>query len=173
MENFKKHLSVIDTFIFDVDGVMTEGIGILSPEGEILRTMNVKDGYALQLAVKKEYNIFIITGGKSEAVRKRFEFLGINEVFLGVSNKVDVYNKILEKTNIPPENILYMGDDIPDYSVMKQVGIATCPADAPKEIKEISSYISPFDGGRGCVRDVIEQVMKLQDNWFDNDGFNW
>ncbi len=171
--NFKKLLSKIDTFIFDVDGVMTDGIVILSTSGEMLRTMNVKDGYALQLAVKKGYNVFIISGGYSEVVRARFENLGIKNIYLGVSNKLEVYHKILEQTKLSPDSVLYMGDDIPDCKTMKEVGVATCPADAAEEIKEISQYVSPKDGGKGCVRDVIEQVMRVQDKWFDNDGFHW
>ena len=171
--NFKKLLSKIDTFIFDVDGVMTDGIVILSSAGEMLRTMNVKDGYALQLAIKKGYNIYIISGGYSEVVKQRFEKLGINKVYLGVSNKLEVYEKIIQQSRILPENILYMGDDIPDCKVMKKVGLPACPADAVVEIKQISKYISSKDGGKGCVRDVIEQVMRVQDKWFDNDGFHW
>ena len=171
--NFKKLLSKIDTFIFDVDGVMTDGIVILSSSGEMLRTMNVKDGYALQLAVKKGYKIFIISGGSSEVVKMRFENLGIEKVYLGVSNKLDVYDKILAQANILPETILYMGDDIPDCKVMKKVGVPACPADAAEEIKAVSKYISSKDGGKGCVRDVIEQVLRVQNKWFDNDGFHW
>ncbi len=173
MANFIKRLSKIDTFIFDVDGVMTDGIVILSPTGEIFRTMNVKDGYALQLAVKKGYKIFIISGGYSESVITRFNKLGINDIYLGVSNKLDVYHKILEQHKISPDTILYMGDDIPDCKVMKEVGLPVCPADAAEEIKAISLYISLADGGKGCVRDIIEQVMKVQDKWFDDDGFHW
>ncbi len=173
MRNFKKLLSKIDTFIFDVDGVMTNGIVILSTTGEMLRTMNVKDGYALQLAVKKGYKMYIISGGYSENVISRFEKLGINNIYLGVSNKLEVYNKIIEQTNIPAENILYMGDDIPDIKVMKEVGLPTCPADAAEEVKAISKYISPFNGGKGCVRDIVEQVLKVQNTWLDNDGFHW
>ncbi len=171
--NFKKLLSKIDTFIFDVDGVMTDGIVILSSSGEMLRTMNVKDGYALQLAVKKGYKIYVISGGYSEAVKSRFEKLGIEKVYLGVSNKLDVYDKIIAQANISPENILYMGDDIPDCKVMKEVGVPACPADAVEEIKSVSKYISSKDGGKGCVRDVIEQVLRVQNKWFDDDGFHW
>ncbi len=173
MANFKKLLSNIDTFIFDVDGVMTDGIVVLSPTGEMFRTMNVKDGYALQLAVKKGYNIYIISGGYSESIKKRFAKLGINNIYLGVSNKQEVFHKILEESDISPDRVLYMGDDIPDCKAMKEVGLPACPADAAEEIKAISIYISSADGGKGCVRDVIEQVMKVQDKWFDDDGFHW
>lgn len=173
MSNYKALLSEIKTFIFDVDGVMTDGIVILSSEGDMLRTMNVKDGYALQLAAKKGYRIIVITGGNSEAVRKRFEGLGITEVHLGIGNKLEVYHQIVKQDKLRPASILYMGDDIPDYQIMKEVGVAACPADAAEEVKHISHYISPFAGGRGCVRDVLEQVMKVQNTWFDEDGFHW
>ncbi len=173
MSNYKTLLAEINTFIFDVDGVMTNGIVSLTEDGNLLRTMNVKDGYALQLAVKKGYRIIIISGGRSEAVRQRFEGLGISEVYLGIGNKLEVFHKIVAKDNLKMKNILYMGDDIPDYQIMKEVGVATCPADAAEEIKHISHYVSPVPGGKGCARDVLEQVMKIQNSWFDEDGFHW
>lgn len=172
MSNYKSLLTGVSTFIFDVDGVMTDGIVILS-QGDMLRTMNVKDGYALQLAVKKGYRIIIISGGSSPAVRTRFEGLGIHEVFLGVGKKTEAFHKLIDETNLDPSATLYMGDDIPDYEVMKEVAVATCPADAAEEIKHICHYISSLPGGRGCVRDVLEQVMKVQGKWFDEDGFQW
>ncbi len=173
MSNYKALLSGIDTFIFDVDGVMTDGIVLLTPDGQMLRSMNVKDGYALQLAIKKGYRIIIITGGNSEAVRQRFEGLGIKEIYLAIGNKLEVFHEIVKRDNLKMENILYMGDDIPDYEIMKEVGVAACPADAAQEIKHISKYISPVSAGKGCARDVLEQVMKVQDKWFDEDGFHW
>jgi len=173
MSNYKALLSQIDTFIFDVDGVMTDGIVLLTPDGQMLRSMNVKDGYALQLAVKKGYRIIIITGGNSEAVRQRFEGLGIKEVYLSIGNKLELFHEIVKRDGLKMENILYMGDDIPDYEIMSEVGVAACPANAAEEIKHISKYISPLDGGRGCARDVLEQVMKVQNKWFDEDGFHW
>ncbi|TVQ90811.1 MAG: 3-deoxy-D-manno-octulosonate 8-phosphate phosphatase [Bacteroidetes bacterium] len=173
MSNYKALLSQIDTFIFDVDGVMTDGIVLLTPDGQMHRSMNVKDGYALQLAVKKGYRIIIITGGNSEAVRQRFEGLGIREVYLAIGNKLELFHEIVKRDNLKMENILYMGDDIPDYEIMSEVGVAACPANAAEEIKHISKYISPLDGGKGCARDVLEQVMKVQDKWFDEDGFHW
>lgn len=173
MGQYKKLLLSIKTFIFDVDGVMTDGIVTLSPDGDMLRTMNVKDGYALQLAIKKSYKIFIITGGRSELVRQRFAALGIKNIYIGVQDKIKLFHKIVEENNLDKHEILYMGDDIPDYKIMKEVGLPVCPADAAEEIKNISRYISPLNGGKGCVRDVIEQVLKVQNSWFDNDGFLW
>jgi len=173
MSNYKALLAGIDTFIFDVDGVMTDGIVLLTPDGQMLRSMNVKDGYALQLAVKKGYRIIIITGGNSEAVRQRFQGLGIKEVYLAIGNKLKVFHEIVKRDNLKMENILYMGDDIPDYEIMREVGVAACPADAAQEIKHISKYISPVPAGKGCARDVLEQVMKVQDKWFDEDGLHW
>ncbi len=173
MTNYKQLLSKIDTFVFDVDGVMTSGTVLLSRQGDMLRSMNVKDGYALQLAQRKSYRIIVISGGRCEAVRKRFKLLGINDVHLGIGNKLEVFETIIKKEGLDPSRILYMGDDIPDYKVMKSVGLPVCPADAVEEIKEISLYISSFNGGQGCVRDVIEQVMKVHGTWFDDDGFHW
>ncbi len=164
---FLEQLKHITTLIFDIDGVLTNGDIIASDSGEFLRTFNIKDGYALQLAVKKGYHVCIISGGKGAAMEKRFEGLGIIHVFLGVSDKVAVYNSFLEKYKLNATEVLYMGDDIPDLNVMKLVGIATCPADAVPEIKAISKYISPFTGGKTAVRDVIEKVLKVQGKWFD------
>ncbi len=173
MSNYKTLLADIKTFIFDVDGVMTDGIVLLTTQGDMLRTMNVKDGYALQLAVKKGYRIIVISGGNSEAVRERFKGLGINEIYLAIGNKLEVFHKIVKEDNLEMKSILYMGDDIPDYEIMREVGVSACPADAAEEIKHVSKYISPVAGGRGCARDVIEQVMKVQQTWFDEDGFHW
>lgn len=162
-----EQLKHITTFIFDIDGVLTNGDIIASDSGEFLRTFNIKDGYALQLAVKKGYRVCIISGGKGAAMEKRFEGLGITNVFLGVSDKVAVYNSFLEQHKVSAPEILFMGDDIPDLKVMQLVGIATCPADAVPEIKAISQYISPYTGGKTAVRDVIEKVLKVQQKWFD------
>lgn len=173
MTNYKKLLKNINTFIFDYDGVFTNGTLIMMMEGEPLRTAYVKDGYAVQLAAKKGYNIVIISGGKSKTINNRFTALKIKDVFLGVENKVKVFNEYLEKNNIKSENTIYMGDDIPDYGVMKKAGLACCPADASEEIKSISKYISDKKGGEGCVRDIIEQVMKIQGKWMNNDAYDW
>ncbi|HEX8516529.1 MAG TPA: HAD-IIIA family hydrolase [Bacteroidia bacterium] len=173
MENFKTKLTRVKAFLFDVDGVLTDGSVTLMPDGEQVRIMNIKDGYALQLAVKKGYKIAIISGGRSEMVRTRLNKLGITDVYLGIESKVDTYKEFLEIHELSADEILYMGDDIPDYEVMKRVGIPTCPKDSVQEIKDISIYISHQDGGKGAVRDVIEQVLKVQGKWKDHDGFIW
>jgi len=173
MSNYKAILKNINTFVFDYDGVLTDGTVILQPDGDALRTANVKDGYALQLAVKKGYNVAIISGGNSSSMHRRFEALKIMDFFLGVDNKREVFEKYLKDKNINAKQVLYMGDDIPDYKAMQRAGLACCPADAVPEIKSIAQYISPKSGGKGCVRDVIEQTLKLQDNWMTEDGFKW
>lgn len=160
-----QNLKNITTFIFDVDGVLTNGTVIATESGELLRSFNIKDGYALQLAAKKGYHVCIISGGKGVAMSKRFEGLSVADVFLGVHNKVEVFNNYLQQKGISPNQVLYMGDDIPDAEVMKLVGIATCPADAVEEIKAIAHYISPKNGGEAAARDVIEKVLKVQYNW--------
>ncbi|MDO7744634.1 MAG: HAD hydrolase family protein [Pedobacter sp.] len=160
-------LKSITTFIFDVDGVLTTGDVIASETGELLRTFNIKDGYALQLAVKKGYHVCIISGGRGQAMEKRFAGLGIPDVHLGVADKVIVFQNYLAQNHINADEVLYMGDDIPDLNVMKLVGVPTCPADASTDIKAISAYISPFNGGKTAARDVIEKVLKLQNRWFD------
>lgn len=172
-ENYKTILKRINTFVFDIDGVFTDGVVIIAQDGEQLRTANVKDGYAVQYAVKKGYNVAIISGGKNEAVRKRFEGLGVTDVFLGSSNKVEVLESYIASKGVDLADVLYMGDDIPDYKVMKMVGLPTCPNDAAPEIRGISKYISIKGGGQGCVRDVLEQTMKVQGNWFDDDAHQW
>lgn len=164
---FLENLKNITTFIFDVDGVLTDGTAIASESGDLLRTFNIKDGYALQLALKKGYRICIISGSGGAATTKRFENLGLPDVFLRVSDKVEVFETYLKDNNISSDQVLYMGDDMPDYFVMQKVGIATCPIDAVDEIKQIAHYISPKKGGDSAVRDVIEKVLKVQKKWFD------
>ena len=155
----------INTFIFDVDGVLTDGSVFVTNEGEILRTMNIRDGYALKAAVESGFNVCIISGGSNEGVRVRLRNLGITDIHLGTPDKVATFKEYTELYNIKPENVLYMGDDIPDYHVMQLVGLPTCPQDASPEIKAISGYISHKNGGKGAVREVIEQVMKVQGKW--------
>lgn len=155
----------IKTFVFDVDGVLATEILVILQGGDMARNMNSKDGYALQLAVKKGYGVVIISGGTSEPVRQRFERLGVRDVFLGVYDKKEILLEYARKKQLHLHEMLYMGDDIPDYVVMNLVGLPCCPADAVQEIKQISKYISPVDGGRGCGRDVIEKVLKLNGHW--------
>jgi len=173
MSNYKALLTEVDTFIFDYDGVMTDGKLILQHEGNPLRSANVKDGYALQLAVRLGYRVVIISGGISRSVENRFEALRIKDVFLGVSNKLEILNSYIAENHLDPQKMVYMGDDIPDYKVMQEVGIPCCPADASEEIKNISIYISDKKGGDGCVRDIIEQVLKVQGKWMTKEGFSW
>lgn len=170
--SYKTKLKKIDTFIFDVDGVLTDGSVYLIND-EVGRVLNSRDGYALQYASKMSFNIFVVTGGNSESVKKRLLDLGVTEVILKSKNKIDVYESLKEKYQFKDENVLYMGDDIPDYNVMKEVGVATCPQDAAVEIKEISHYQSPHNGGRHCVRDVIEQTLRVQGKWFGDLSHQW
>jgi 3-deoxy-D-manno-octulosonate 8-phosphate phosphatase (KDO 8-P phosphatase) len=172
-ESYKERLKNITTFVFDVDGVLTNGDVILEPSGDMLRTMSTRDGYAIQYAVKKGYNICIISGGNSQMVKTRMNYLGVQDVFLGSSNKVPVFDKYLADKDLKSSEILYMGDDIPDYPVLKKVGIATCPHDAAPEVREICHYISHLNGGKGCVRDVIEQVLRAKNDWFHSDAHHW
>ncbi len=152
-------------FILDVDGVLTNGQVLLMDNGEMARAMNIKDGYAMQLAIKKNYQIHIISGASSPAVEQRLARLGITEVYMGVSNKPTLVKKIIADNNLSAEQVLYMGDDIPDLDAMQLTGLPCCPKDAVTEIKQVSKYISPFAGGMGCVRDVIEKVLRLNKHW--------
>ena len=161
LEKFK----TIRTFALDVDGVLTDGSVQVFDSGEQVRRMNTKDGYALQLAIKKGYNIVVISGGNSEGVRLRLQYLGIRDIFLGVHNKKETLQQYALEHNLPENEILFMGDDIPDYAAMKLSGLACAPADAAPEIRHIATYISSFTGGHGCVRDVIEKVLKLNGHW--------
>lgn len=164
-KSYKEYLKDITTFIFDVDGVLTDGTIQITTEGELFRTMNIKDGYALKIAAEKDFRVCIISGGSNEGVRIRLENLGIKDIYLGISNKIEVLNSYMKTHNLERKNILYMGDDLPDYYIMKEVGLPCCPQDAVPEIKAISTYISHKNGGKGCVRDVIEQVMKIHGKW--------
>lgn len=162
LEKFRE----VHTFIFDVDGVMTDNQILVTEEGHLLRKMNVRDGYAIKKAVKAGYRICIITGGSSAGVRKRLEGLGVIDIYEGKSEtKLETFEAYVTQHNLDLHGILYMGDDMPDRKVMRLVGVPTCPCDAIPEILEFVDYISPFKGGDGCVRDVIEKVMKLQDTW--------
>jgi len=172
-KSYKELLPGISTFIFDIDGVLTDGKVQVTQDGQLLRSLSVKDGYALQYAVKKKFNIAIITGSNSLPIHDSLQRLGIRHIFLESNIKLPVSEKFLSKHEINPSEVLYMGDDIPDYEVMKYCGVAVCPADASEEIKRISDYVSNKKGGEGCVRDIIEQTLKVQDKWFDRDALEW
>jgi 3-deoxy-D-manno-octulosonate 8-phosphate phosphatase (KDO 8-P phosphatase) len=161
---------LIKTFAFDMDGVLTDGNIIVDANNNWLRQMNIRDGYALQLAARSGFNVIVISGSSSSFVRDRLNKLGIKDVFMDVKNKEDFLKKFIAERKISSNEMLFMGDDIPDYFCMKMAGISACPADAAFEIKEMASYISPFAGGCGCVRDVIEKVLKLNNKWTLNNN---
>ena len=167
-------LSKIKAIIFDIDGVLSAETITLSSEGEPLRTVNIKDGYAIQLAVKLGLRIVILTGAKTEGVRVRYERLGVEDIFLGCAVKVKTYDELLQKYGLKDEEVMYMGDDIPDLEIMRRVGCPVCPKDACPEIKEVSVYVSHLKGGYGCGRDVIEQTLRAQGKWQMNaKAFGW
>lgn len=167
-------LNKIKAIVFDVDGVLSAETITMASTGEPLRTVNIKDGYAIQLAMKLGLRIAIMTGGNTEAIRKRYEGLGVKDVYMGCTVKIETYERFLAKYSLRDENILYVGDDIPDYEIMSRVGCPCCPFDACNEIRNISLYVSNRKGGYGCGRDVIEQVLKAQGIWMaDNRAFGW
>jgi 3-deoxy-D-manno-octulosonate 8-phosphate phosphatase (KDO 8-P phosphatase) len=167
-KSYKEYLKDITTFVFDVDGVFTDGSLLITTDGEMLRKMSVKDGYALKVALSKGYNVCIITGGTNEGVRSRLKALGVTDIYMGAHHKIDALEEYMDIYHIDAENILYMGDDIPDIPPMKLVALATCPQNAVAEVKSISNYISHINGGHGCVRDVIEQVLKVKGDWMSH-----
>lgn len=173
MNNYRKLLKDINTFVFDVDGVLASSYVSTMPDGEQVRTMNAKDGYAIQLAVKNGYNVCIISGAKADSIKKRFERIGVKDIFMGTGDKCKVLDKYMKDKNLEKKNVLYMGDDSPDYKAMKLAGLLACPSDAAKEIKSISAYISNAKGGEGCARDIIEQVLKIQGKWMNDNAFCW
>lgn len=173
MESFLSKLKDITTFIFDVDGVLTDGSVFVTETGEQSRAFNIKDGYAMQLAVKCGYNVCAISGSRSKTAIYRLNSLGITDVYLGAHVKVDKFKIYLEEKSINATNVLYMGDDIPDLGVMKLAGLPVCPADAVEEIKAVSAYVSPLGGGKGAARDVIEKVLKVQDKWMSEEAYSW
>ncbi len=167
-KSYKEYLNQITTFIFDVDGVLTDGTVTITSTGEMLRTMNIKDGYAIRAAILNNYKVCIISGGSNEGVRKRLEGLGVKYIYLGAHHKTKQYKEFTTQHNLTDNEILYMGDDIPDIPVMENVILPSCPQDAAPEVKAVSKYISHKNGGKGAVRDIIEQVLKVQGKWDDN-----
>lgn len=173
MSDYKTLLSQVNTFIFDYDGVMTDGTVYMDSNGDPLRTSNVKDGYALQLAGKLGYHVAVISGAVVTNITRRLNMLGVKDVFTGVPDKVVKLREYMEEMQLCPEQVVFMGDDIPDLRVMGMVGIPACPADAAMEVKEISVFVSKCPGGRGCVRDVIEQTLKAQGKWMTAEAYSW
>lgn len=155
----------IKVFVFDIDGVLTDGMLHVQEDGELLRRMNIKDGYALQLAIKKGYKVWVISGGKTTAAQNRLHKLGVAEVYVAVEDKVALLQRLITEGGYSAGQLLYMGDDMPDIKAMMLCGLRTCPADAVTDVKQIVHYISPVNGGAGCVRDVIEKVMKINGQW--------
>jgi 3-deoxy-D-manno-octulosonate 8-phosphate phosphatase (KDO 8-P phosphatase) len=170
--NYKILLNKVTTFVFDVDGVLTNGKILVTTEGEMYREMNTRDGFAMKYALLKGFKIGIISGGTNLGVKKRLEDLGVNKVYLGIHEKDIAFDDFVNSYNINPEEVLYMGDDIPDMSVMERVGVATCPQDAVPDVKRIADYVSHKNGGDGCVREIVEQVMRVQNKWMFSDNSN-
>lgn len=164
-KNVLHRLAEVRHFVLDVDGVLTDSNLLLTEKGELLRTMNTRDGYALKAALKQQFSILIITGGESDGVRKRLSRLGVSNIHTGIDDKLTVFREIAQTNNWDLKQVLYMGDDLPDLEMMKEVGLPCCPADAAEEIKDLAVYTSPHAGGRGCVRDIIEKVLKIQGKW--------
>lgn len=165
MGNFKEEIALTEAVILDVDGVFTDGGIVPLPDGDFLRTYNAKDGYAVAYAIKHGMKVFIITGGRGATLKKRFEYLGVTELHLNVADKIGVMRDIIARNGLDPARIIFMGDDLPDLECMREVGMPVCPADAASEIIDVSIYVSEFPGGRGCVRDIIEQVLRAQGTW--------
>ncbi|RCH56165.1 3-deoxy-D-manno-octulosonate 8-phosphate phosphatase [Mucilaginibacter hurinus] len=173
MENFLNKLKDVTTFVFDVDGVLTNGQVFVSETGKQSRSFNIKDGYAMQLAVKCGYNVVAMSGSRSKSAMHRLQSLGVTEVFVGARNKAEKLKLYLEERHLKATHVLYMGDDIPDLGAIKIAGLPVCPADAAEEIKAVCDYVSPFTGGCGCVRDVIEKVLKVQGKWMSKEAYSW
>ena len=165
MKNYKTLLPNIKTFIFDVDGVLTDGKILITNEGELLRSFDTKDGYAMKCALVQGYKIAIITGGRNQGVEERFKELGLYDIYMGAHYKLDAFQDLLDNYDLDPETILYIGDDVPDIPVMEKVGLGCCPADAVSDVKAMVDYVSHKNGGEGCVRELIEQVLRVQGKW--------
>jgi len=166
--SYKAYLKDITTFVFDVDGVLTDGSVLITTKGEQLRKMSISDGYALKTALQKGYYICAISGGNNLGVRERLRDLGVTDIYLGVNHKLNQLIEYLEIHDIGPEQVMFMGDDIPDIPAMQQVALPACPQNAAPEVKAISAYVSHKSGGEGCVRDIIEQVLKVRGDWNGN-----
>lgn len=171
--NYKAKLHDIKAFVFDYDGVISDGNIWSADDKIIVRSGNVKDGYAIQYALRKGYTVAVLSGGNGTSIQARMKMLGVEDVYLGSHRKMEIFENFLKEKSLKAEQVLYVGDDIPDYDVMKVVGVAACPADAAEEIKSVADYISRRTGGHGCVRDVIEQVLRLQGQWFHEDAKAW
>jgi len=167
--SYKEKLIKIKNFVFDVDGVFTDGSIIVDNSGNELRVFSTRDGIAVKLATEKGYTFCVISGGKNEGVRKRLNKLGIKNVYLGVNNKMEVFKSFMNDNNLKTTETMFMGDDIPDIQILKMVGLSCCPNDAANEVREVVDYISIKKGGEGCVRDIIEQILTIQKNWIENE----
>ena len=168
--NYKAILPQITTFIFDVDGVLTNGKVLITSAGEMYREMDTKDGYALKCALQQGYKVCIISGGTNEGVRNRLKALGVYDIYLGAHHKEEPFQDLLDSYDLKPEEILYMGDDVPDIVVMEKVAVGACPSDAVSDVKAIANYVSHKKGGEGCVRDIIEQTLRVQGKWLTTIG---
>lgn len=168
--NILKRFKSISCFVFDIDGVLTDGSLLVLPDGVMARKMNIKDGFALQLAVKKGYHVLVISGGNSPEVQERLRKLGVVHVYMQVTDKETVLEQWLLEKQVSKSEVLFMGDDVPDLKVMRLAGIQACPSDAAIDIKNAVDYISTFKGGEGCAREVIEKVMKLRGDWETDSG---
>lgn len=173
MESFLNKLKDITTFIFDVDGVLTDGSVYVMDNGDQFRQFNIKDGYAIQLAVKCGYNVCAISGSRSKISIHRLNSLGVSDIYIGARNKAEVFKNYLEQKHTGPSSVLFMGDDITDLGTLKLAGLPVCPNDAAEEIKAVCKYISPYPGGRGAVRDIIEKVLKIQGKWMSAEAYSW
>jgi 3-deoxy-D-manno-octulosonate 8-phosphate phosphatase (KDO 8-P phosphatase) len=172
-QNYKSILKNIKTLVFDVDGVFTDNRVILYPDMEPIRSFSARDAYAIQYAIKKGLELVVITGGRSESVIKQLEVFGLKHIYSGISDKEKKLLEFVRETKVDLDEVLYMGDDIPDMKVMMMVGLACCPQDAVNEIKNICAYVSPAKGGHGCVRDIIEQTLKVQGKWLKEGAHEW
>lgn len=168
MGNFKEDIAQIEAMVFDVDGVMTDGRIIPTAEGDFIRCYNCKDGYALAYAIRHGYRICIITGGYGAILERRLKMLGVKDYYIDCMDKISTLRAYMTKYDLKPEQVLYMGDDIPDLECMREVGMPVCPANSASEVIEVSRYVSEFDGGQGAVRDIVEQVLRARGDWAKN-----